>query len=192
MSILTYLEPFKSTEGYWHKEDIFKEAIQDILSISKPKYMLEIGFNIGYSATMWLHHSTIFNTQLTSVDIGWHNDTIKASIAVQERYPERFEFILSDSRKVDLPNNKYDLVFIDGDHGKDGVLSDINLAVNLNIPYLVFDDWHIDDNYSSQINGVKITCDQHTDISLIKVYDIPSIPSKVALYKNELYSKKES
>ena len=49
-----YLANFKSKEGYWHDRNIFREVIKDILNVTEAKNMLEIGFNIGYSASMWL------------------------------------------------------------------------------------------------------------------------------------------
>ena len=41
----------------------------------KVKSILEIGFNIGYSASMWLEFDPDKKSTLTSIDIGIHKDT---------------------------------------------------------------------------------------------------------------------
>ena len=156
--------------------------------------MLEIGFNIGYSASMWLEFDINNRLKLTSVDIGKHKDTEAAARAVKGLHGDRFEFILCDSKKVkpQLLGKRFDLAFIDGDHGHEGVGNDINLCLDLEIPYLVFDDWHPkEDDY----NAVRDSADEIFKLKLtrLKLYDVEGHKSKVALYRNDTtYSSKNT
>lgn len=116
--------------------------IRRVCELTKPKLMIEIGFNIGWSASMWL---TFSDTKIISIDISTRENTAKAASSLTEKYPDRFEFILSDSKSV-LPILKQrkiepDLVFIDGDHTVQGVKNDTEIALALNSPFVFFDDW---------------------------------------------------
>ena len=187
-----HLANFSSPEGYWHDRNIFRHVVQDIYSRISPETMLEIGFNIGYSASMWLEFDPDQKLKLTSVDIGIHKDTVKAADAVKNLHGDRFEFILCDSRKVkpQLEGRLFDIAFVDGDHNADGVRNDIQLCLDLGIPYLVVDDWHELDHEGQHGNSVRPTCEEafKNKLSLIKVYDLEGInppTAKVALYKND-------
>ena len=186
-----HLANFKSPEGYWHDRNIFRPVINDIYAKYKPKSMLEIGFNIGYSASMWLEFDPDKKLKLTSVDIGIHGDTIKAANAVKELHGDRFEFILSDSRKVkpQLKGRLFDMAFVDGDHSADGISHDIQMCLDLGIPYIIVDDWHevVADRH---VNPIRKTCEEtfKNKISRIHIYDLEGIrpeTCKVALYKND-------
>lgn len=116
--------------------------IRRVCELVKPKLMIEIGFNIGWSASMWL---TLSETKLISIDISTRQNTEKAAESLKNLYPDRFEFILSDSKSV-LPilkkrNIKPDLVFVDGDHTIEGVDNDARVAIELGAPFIFFDDW---------------------------------------------------
>ena len=187
-----HLANFSSVEGYWHDRNIFRHVVQDIYAEISPETMLEIGFNIGYSASMWLEFDPDKKLKLTSVDIGIHKDTVKAADAVKNLHGDRFEFILCDSRKVkpQLKDRLFDLAFVDGDHSADGVRNDIQLCLDLGIPYLIIDDWHELDHEGQHGNSVRPTCEDafKNKLSLIKVYDLEGInppTAKVALYKND-------
>lgn len=115
-------------------------AIRRVSELVKPKKMLEIGFNMGYGAMMWLHSS---DTELVSLDISDKEETLAAAKLVDERNPNRFKFVLSDSREAyeKLKDHQFDLIFIDGDHTLPYVISDIELALRLGIKNICFDDW---------------------------------------------------
>lgn len=189
MTQYEHLANFSSVEGYWHDRNIFRPVVQDIYAKIKPETMLEIGFNIGYSASMWLEFDPENKLKLTSVDIGIHEDTVKAAEAVKNLHGDRFDFILCDSREVkpQLKDRLFDIAFIDGDHNTEGVRNDIQLCLDLGIPYLVFDDWHELTYDGGHSNSVRPTCENDfKKLSLIKVYDLEGInpsTSKVALYK---------
>lgn len=145
---------------------IFQEAIDLI----KPKEILEIGFFCGSSAGLWLNQS---NANLTSVDpfldnptndylnsvgrpeeIGGDSVQLAAVESLKKNYPERFKFIHKRSLNAaidgDLEKNKYQLAFIDGEHGESGVTIDLNICLSLRIPFLLLDD------YNEMYNGVRI------------------------------------
>jgi hypothetical protein len=186
MTQYQHLANFSSKEGYWHDRSIFRDTISDIYAKYKPQTMLEIGFNIGYSASMWLEFDPDQKLKLTSVDIGIHPDTQAAAAAVKELHGDRFEFILSDSKKIGnkLDGRLFDIIFIDGDHSAPGVYNDIQLGLKLGVPLMLFDDYHID----KPVNPIKGVCDDFEEkgkLSLIEVYHPEGIPSKVALYRND-------
>ena len=186
MTQYPHLANFKTTEGHWHDRNVFRPIIQDIYSKFNVKSILEIGFNIGYSASMWLEFDPDNKSSLTSVDIGIHKDTVSAASAVKNLHGDRFSFILSDSKKVkqQLTGKLFDIAFIDGDHSNIGVASDIRLCIDLQVPLLLFDDYWT----YSDTNAIKKVCDQFVEmkkLSLIKVYDLDLEQPKVALYRND-------
>jgi hypothetical protein len=119
-----------------HSVRILRKA----LSLCSPSRILEIGFAQGYSASLFLEMT---EARLTSVDISDKEETLAAAKILGDRYPRRFEFVCSDSSKVIeiLSGRSYDLIYIDGDHFEAGVLHDIELGMNLGIPWFLFDDW---------------------------------------------------
>jgi hypothetical protein len=193
MAEYPHLAEFKSKEGYWDKRETFRPIINDVYANHQPRKMLEIGFNIGYSASMWLEFDPDNKLHLTSVDIGKHSDTQPAARAVKNLHGDRFEFILSDSKIVypQLKGQYFDLAFIDGDHSDIGVFNDIELCLKLKIPFLVFDDYHtINDQ-----NPIRNMCEQYqrqNKLSLLKVYDLDIEQPKVAIYRNDSINSKEN
>ena len=186
MTQYPHLADFKTTEGHWHDRNVFRPLIQDIYVQHSVQSILEIGFNIGHSASMWLEFDADKKSTLTSVDIGIHKDTEKAAAAVKNLHKDRFSFILSDSKNVkkQLKGQIFDLAFIDGDHSRTGVASDIRLCIDLQIPLLLFDDYWT----YSESNGIREVCEQFVEmkkLSLIKVYDLEVEQPKVALYRND-------
>jgi len=186
MTQYPHLADFSTTEGYWHDRNVFRPTIQDLYNKYKVKSILEIGFNIGYSASMWLEFDHDKKSTVTSVDIGIHADTVKAAEAVKNLHGDRFSFILCDSKKVrkQLEGQLFDLAVIDGDHSDPGVASDIRLCLDLQIPLLLFDDYW---TYSDS-NGIRKVCDQFLHdrkISLLEVYSLDTEQPKIALYRND-------
>ena len=186
MTQYPHLATFKTVEGHWQDRNVFRPIIQDIYSQYNIKSILEIGFNIGYSASMWLEFDPDKKSKVTSVDIGIHADTIKASEAVKNLHGDRFSFILCNSKKVkqQLKGQLFDMAFIDGDHSAPGVASALRLCLDLEIPLLLFDDYWT----YSESNQIRKVCEQFVDrekLSLIRVYDLDIEQPKVALYRND-------
>lgn len=153
------------------------KALREIINIINPASILEIGFNIGHSASLWLHLS---KAKLVSVDISCKQETMDASFTLRSRYPDRFFFLIGDSKKLklnepDWPN--YDLIFIDGGHEFDDVTADIETAIRLGIPYIAFDD------ILPQYGDVQKAINRFTYITLVKEI------GNIALYKNHYKDK---
>lgn len=110
------------------------------LDIVEPKRILEIGFNLGYSSSMWLHLDSV---EVMSCDISRKDETLEAAEIIYYKFHDRFGFNWrEDLDTMEFEPYYYDLIFIDGSHiGKD-IIKDIQLAKRLQIPYLLFDDWY--------------------------------------------------
>lgn len=128
-----------ATEGHLTELDL--PIIKDVIEIVKPSSILEIGFNAGHSASMWLEYS---NAELLSVDIGHHDYTkIGVEVIKNSEYANRFTYLEVNSMFAGLfiPKKEYDLVFIDGCHEELFVASDIQLALCQRPKYILIDDF---------------------------------------------------
>lgn len=132
--------PTDSPEGGFIAE--LSYLVEEILAITKPKSILEIGFNIGYGAVLWLELS---KANLLSIDICRHGGTIPASEQISKLYSDRFEFINCDSTTVypQIKDRKFDLVFIDGNHFLPGPISDLFMAYALGTKWVLVDDYDL-------------------------------------------------
>lgn len=162
----------KSTEGHLIETDL--PIIRDILKITNPISILEIGLNAGHSSYFWLSES---NANITSVDICIHSYAVIAAAYLNKLFPNRFTFYPVDSKKCLslILENKYDLIFIDGEHSEQGITNDIYIAKELNIPYIFIDDYNnIIERVSNTLLGKE---------NIIKTYLKGKIPK--ALFKNK-------
>jgi hypothetical protein len=137
---------------------------------------------------MWLEWHPQQTVKLTAVDICKHPATVPASKTVKERYGDRFNFIASDSKEAKplLEGVKFDMAFIDGDHGYESVVADTRMAIELGATVLLYDDWHEKDTTARGSNGVKgatIDLEKEGIIQLEKVYYIEGVPSQVGVFK---------
>jgi hypothetical protein len=129
----------------WENDALF---LADTLQIVQPKNILETGFFQGSSSACWLHLS---DATLTSVDpmvnlydpAVKHDGKLENAEKLKNHFPGRFTFLQKDSRIVrpDLAGQKFDLFFIDGDHLDTGIRNDFQLAIDLNIPWVLVDDF---------------------------------------------------
>lgn len=122
----------------WRFADIIAPAFKEILEIANPESILEIGFNAGGSALMFLS----INPYLLydSVDIQEN----EKSISYLSKMYVGFNFHQFDSKNIspEIPlfNSHYDLIFVDGDHSKEGVISDTETALKFKPKYILYDD----------------------------------------------------
>jgi predicted O-methyltransferase YrrM len=95
--------------------ELYILSLERLFKKHKFKNGLEIGLEVGSSTRCFLDNT---DGELTSIDI----ENNKTDIS-----DKRWKFILGDS-KIEVPklNNKYDFIYIDGDHLYDGVTEDIN------------------------------------------------------------------
>lgn len=112
--------------------------IRKTLEIVNPYRILEIGFNMGHSAHMFLE---LCSSDVISCDISEKDETIEAAKILKAKYRDRFSFEWRiDIDKHNFGPCSFDLIFIDGGHEEEDVTKDIQLAKDLGIPYLLFDD----------------------------------------------------
>jgi|TARA_R110000772_G_scaffold182578_3_gene293836 hypothetical protein len=147
------------------------KAIIDICEITAPKSILELGFNRGVSALMWLKSSKAI---IKSVD--WRKiDKVEKSINyINTNYPNRFTYkelnhskILDEKEGLYNLGENYDLVFIDGDHSVKAVDRDAKNSLEFNPQYLVFDDYKHRHHQAAIENAIK-----SNPLEIIKEYDI--------------------
>tara|TARA_B110000971_G_C19811380_1_gene408960 strand:+ start:132 stop:704 length:573 start_codon:yes stop_codon:yes gene_type:complete len=123
------------------------EAVKDICKQVQPTYILELGFNRGSSALMWLFN-TPNETKLHSIDkrnIGKVSESLKYIDGI---FGKRFKYshldhaVLTETYTKGLGMvNKYDLIFIDGSHNHHDILRDAKNMLKLNSKYIAFDDY---------------------------------------------------
>jgi predicted O-methyltransferase YrrM len=105
------------TEG--HSQQCIKqiELLKKIVKNSNIKNVLEIGFNAGHSAEIFLENNE--NINLTSFDVGYHDYTLVGKKYIDKTFPNRHTLILGDSL-LEVPkypaDKKFDIIFIDGGH----------------------------------------------------------------------------
>ena len=120
-----YLTQFLNSKGFHAFEghcQLCSSQVEDLINLTnKPNInMMEIGFNAGHSAEVFLQNNKQLN--LTSFDLGHHNYVTTGKEYIDMTYPNRHTLILGDSRETipnfikENPNKKFDIIFIDGGH----------------------------------------------------------------------------
>ena len=142
-------------------------SIKDICDYTKPTSILEIGFNRGNSALMWLLNS---EAKLTSIDVRKEVEIKKSLDTLKSNFPSRFEYHKIDAYKQ-LPFKsewvgKFDLIFIDCWHVPVGYELDSNTAMYFGSPYIAYDDY-LTHTHSSFI---KKFVKDHKNLEEIKTY----------------------
>lgn len=121
MSITTFL----NSRGFHHFEghcQLSPNQVKDLLALSSASniHVMEIGFNAGHSAEIFLQHNPTLT--LTSFDLGAHNYVPTAKEYIDATYPNRHSLILGDSTETvpkfsnENPDKTFDIIFIDGGH----------------------------------------------------------------------------
>ena len=122
MNITTFLNSknFYSFEWYCQLCQPQVNDLTNLINNKNIKNAMEIGFNAGHSAEIFLQNNK--DLILTSFDLGIHNYVNTAKEYIDITYPNRHTLILGDSTKtipIYLENNKdtkFDIIFIDGGH----------------------------------------------------------------------------
>lgn len=123
--------------------------LHDALQIVQPQNILEIGFFAAASSFIFLQLSA---AKVTSVDpmVNLHNPNEPHTgrpenvQKLKDHFgADRFTFIQKSSEFVrpDLMGQKFDLMLIDGDHWTPMIRNDLQLALDLDIPWILMDDF---------------------------------------------------
>lgn len=152
----------------WRFADIVAPAFWDILEIAKPDSILEVGFNAGGSALMFLSINS--DLKYHSVDIQENDKSV--DFFLDKFGYNNFWFIKSDSKNIKPSEgmllSKYDLVFIDGNHEEDAVISDIETSLTFNPKYILMDDY----KHPSHAYIETIVTEKYKDkLEVVKVYE---------------------
>jgi len=125
---------FYQFEGY--SQQVPKQ-VEDLIALTQTPNInvMEIGFNAGHSAEVFLKNNTTL--RLTSFDLGSHSYVPVAKKYIDKLFPERHTLILGDST-VSVPNyvndnntKKFDIIFIDGGHDYDTARTDLENCMKL-------------------------------------------------------------
>ena len=189
------------------------EMMNYVMDLSKPKKILETGCHVGTSSLLMLSLSM---AHVTSTDIGMNWITERRSFkdwgipdedgtglckveeVLLKHFPDRFRLIIGDSTSWQfyefIKNEKFDLILIDGNHDFQYVKRDIELAIKLNIPYILLDDYNV------RYDVVKIEKDKcergkaTRELDLIHIKTFESVHNNanidVGFFKNPYYKAK--
>jgi len=130
----------RRTDEPYHSGPHNLQRFRMVYELVRPKTVLEIGFNLGHSAVMWLMLGAKY---VASIEVRDDAKVRKAAAAIITRYPER-HMLYFGSDEATFNIGEFDLIFIDGSHDKEFVMRDINHALELRCPYILMDDydWH--------------------------------------------------
>lgn len=141
------------------------------------KNILEIGFNLGSSATAFLSART--DTNVISIDIGYHGYVNDAKKIIDTIFPNRHTLLIGDSkilmRKIEFlfPNFKPHLIFIDGDHAEPTPIIDLRNALYLadKNTSIILDDCSVANGYAGVIQAyLDVVKYKEIDIKSSKIY----------------------
>jgi len=118
---------------------------------------VEIGCYAGGSACLMLQRE---NTSVFSIDLGTpiSPDIVRQNVNKLNKHNNNYNYIKGSSHNLEIFNKlmeyikEIDILFIDGDHSYDGVITDFNMYSKLVASggYVVFDDYN-DKNHSPEV-----------------------------------------
>lgn len=131
----------------------------------RPRTMLEIGFNTGYSALLMKMFCP--KLQLTCVDVNFHDYVLPCYRKIHEDF-KSIDLHLESSHtmlpKLIAKNHTYDAIHIDGDHSPHGARQDFQDCLALARPGTVI---LFDDTNQKYLNDI---CQSFVDAGRVKEY----------------------
>lgn len=154
-------------EGYC-TESQRKIFVEDLKSYRNIKNIAEIGLNAGHSVQTFFENCKDVN--VLSFDINYHPYTKVGVEFMQRKYKDRFRYIEGDSLEtvpnfvLNNPEEKFDLLYVDGDHTFLGCYQDIvnfkNLAHKNTILWV--------DDYAYEVEMAVNQCVKEGLIKIVK------------------------
>jgi len=139
-----------------------------LISRTKPKTVLEIGFNAGFSCLFM--KMVLPSIEMTCVDLNEHTYVMPCFNRINQDF-DKLRIITGSSYDVGLPqliekNEKFDLIHIDGDHRQKGARKDLDLCLKLchDKTIIVFDD--------TNIPHLDKLCNKYIRKGLVKEYHL--------------------
>ena len=146
--------------------------IYNVLKENKPKTILEIGFNAGFSCL--LMKMVVPDVNITCVDLNEHKYVMPCFNKISSDF-DGLNIIPGSSYDVGLPqlikeNKKFDFIHIDGDHRLEGATKDMELCLKLchDNTIILFNDTnmkYLDNLCSKYVTAGKLK-DYHFDMYL--------------------------
>lgn len=134
------LEPYHIVEGGSYQISAQSDRLRELVHKRAPKSIMEIGFNAGHSALLFLAN-TPPDTKVVSFDLGEYAYVFAAKRYIDSVFPGRHTLVTGDStvtipkyeeqvaHRMKDPNTapplRFDFIFIDGGHQNDIPMKDI-------------------------------------------------------------------